>query len=88
MPKEKLKQSLTRLHQEISHLPDEAAHHRRELENLHDKASALLSEKTDTSDHLTLLDEFRKTAARFEVSHPDLTDGINQVLNALSNMGI
>ncbi|MDD2236929.1 MAG: DUF4404 family protein [Kiritimatiellae bacterium] len=89
MPKEKLKQSLNRLNEEINQLPDQADNHRTQLKTLHKQASAFLADNAeDQPDHLPLLDEFREMAQRLELSHPDLTDGINQVLNALSNMGI
>ncbi len=89
MPKEKLKQSLNRLSEKISHLPDQAEPNRSELKTLQQKVAAfLVDDATDRPDRLTLLDELRRTARRLEVSHPDLTDGINQVLGALSNMGI
>ncbi len=90
MPKEKLKQSLNRLNEEIRHLPGIDDTHQEKLLDLHEQASAYLSGDTGIGleAHHTLLQELREMAKRFEVSHPGVTDGLNQVLSALSNMGI
>ncbi len=90
MPKEKLKKSLNRLNDEIRSLPKQDAPQAEKLMDLHGQASAYLRDGASVGReaHRTLLQELREMAARFEVSHPDMTDGINQVLSALSNMGI
>ena len=90
MPKEKLKQTLNRLGDELRNLPDDGVRHQRRLKELHEQASAYLDGAAEIGqeEHHTLLHNLQDMAKRLEVSHPDLTDGINQVLGALSNMGI
>ena len=90
MPKEKLKQSLSRLNDEITHLSRQDDSQAEKLAELHGQASAYLRDgsRIGPDAHHTLLQELREAAERFEVSHPGVTDGINQVLSALSNMGI
>jgi len=41
-----------------------------------------------TAKHRSLIDGLRESIARFEVSHPDLTDVIARVSKMLADMGI
>jgi vacuolar-type H+-ATPase subunit E/Vma4 len=76
---EKLKHALTALRDELRHLPDNP-----ELRTLQKKTARAL----ESGEHLPLVDDLRSAAKTFEVRHPDLTALINNVLNALSSLGI
>lgn len=77
---EKLKQALEELRDGLRH------------PGLDNPELRLLQEKTvralESGEHLPIIEDLRNTAEKFEVRHPDLTALINNVLNALSGLGI
>lgn len=71
------------------------------LNELHDKLAEMgsdhpellaLQKKTaralESGEHLPIVEELKGSAKKFEVRHPDLTALINNLLNALSGLGI
>ena len=55
---------------------------------LFDIQELLARGKTPVPVDVALLDRLRDATGRFEVSHPNLTAGMAQVIDSLSNMGI
>ena len=55
---------------------------------LFDIQELLARGKTQAPVDVALLDRLRDATGRFEVSHPNLTAGMAQVIDSLSNMGI
>ncbi len=90
MPKEKLKQSLNGLGREINAVekPDDLS--QTKLENLNTWVDTCLKNDSTMEPEEThgFVQDLQDASEHFEVSHPCLTDGINRVLVALSNMGI
>ncbi|MDD3276182.1 MAG: DUF4404 family protein [Kiritimatiellales bacterium] len=77
---DQLKRTLEELHKELRRLgPDNP-----ELQILQEKTAATL----ESGEHLPIVEELQDAAEAFEVRHPDLTALINNVLSALSGLGI
>jgi hypothetical protein len=76
----KLKQALNELHDELRRLGPGSP----ELRTLQEKTVRAL----ESGEHLPVVEELRHAAETFETRHPDLTALINNVLNALSGLGI
>jgi hypothetical protein len=75
-----LKQALEELRDELRRLgPDNP-----ELRTLQGKTAYAL----ESGEHLPIIEELQEAVKKFEVRHPDLTALMNNVLNALSNLGI
>ena len=84
MPEQKLKA----LVEEIRSVVADDAPNREQLQKVERGVKTYL-EASDRERHTpALVGELREAAEHFEVSHPALTDLLNQVMNMLSNMGI
>ncbi|MGE5797362.1 MAG: DUF4404 family protein [Ignavibacteria bacterium] len=46
------------------------------------------SEDQTSDDQTNLLEDLKKSAAHFEVTHPELSESMHIVIHTLSNMGI
>ena len=90
MPKEKLKKTLHGLGDEINSVDHVDDVSRVKLEKLSGKVDTYLAEDAPVESDTThsLIQDLQDAEEHFEVSHPRLTDGINRVLTALSDMGI
>jgi len=90
MPKEKLKQSLNGLGREISAVEKTDEVSQAKLETLTGWVDTCLKDDAMIEPESThsFVQDLQDAAEHFEISHPRLTEGINQVLTALSNMGI
>lgn len=84
MPEKKLRE----LGDEIKTITTDNPLSREKLARLDSRVEAYLSAEDREPHTGTLLDELRDAAKHFEVSHPRLTDLVNQVTTSLSNMGI
>lgn len=86
MPKERLRATLSELHQELTTSPvvDEEA--RRLLQEVSSDIDRLLhANQAPAASHVGTLTEL---AARFERDHPSLATAIRQVADALSGVGL
>ena len=89
MPDDSLKQTLTRLHAELSRSEALDADTRALLEQVLQDIGSLLetsSQEPHTPD--SLVERLRQAAADFEDSHPALTAVVGEVADVLSRMGI
>ncbi|MFA7257347.1 MAG: DUF4404 family protein [Kiritimatiellales bacterium] len=77
---DKLRRAFEELHEELRRLGPENP----ELRVLQEKTIQAI----ESGEHLPVVEELRKASRIFEVRHPDLTALINNVLNALSGLGI
>jgi hypothetical protein len=77
---DRLKQALEELRNELKRLGPENP----DLQTLQEKTVRAL----EAGEHLPLVEELHDAADTFEVRHPQLTALINNVLNALSGLGI
>lgn len=77
---DKLKHALNELHGKL----EEMGSNHPELQALQEKTARAL----ESGEHLPIVEDLRNAAKNFEVRHPDLTALINNVLNALSGLGI
>ncbi len=85
--KDKLRQGLERLREELKNKDiDEAT--RQRLESLAARVESQLAKERDEEVHHSLLKELEEEVMHFEVAHPRLTAIINDIMVALSNMGI
>ena len=84
--KQNLHETLKALRKEIDHLPTDDEKSKQKLEQL----LAGLEKKLETSDETDhfLSERVRDSITHFEVSHPRVTAILNDVMMALSNMGI
>ena len=90
MEKDRLREDLERLHQELarSETVDAAA---RELliDVLHDIETVLeRSEPETVGEGESLIDRLRETTSHFEKSHPTLTELVGRFADVLSRLGI
>ncbi len=84
--KRKLSEGLDRLRAELKTLETDAATRQR-LEDLARRVERQLQEGR-TEEHPSLVKELEDEILRFEVAHPRLTAIINDIMVALSQMGI
>jgi len=84
----RLEESLSRLRSEIKdlHVGDDQTKQR--LERLVQDIEQTLASPKDTGARATLGERWKSSILGFEVSHPRLAGVMNEVLEALSNMGI
>ncbi len=90
MAKDNLKESLLKLHEELSNskkVDDESKEMLQKIVNdihsLLDNPKEVLAEEKPN-----ILNSLSESAQEFEVSHPDLANAINVVINGLSNFGL
>lgn len=85
---EQLEETLAALRREVSKLSDLDPESKRKLEALIENLEKKLERPEDVEYHHSLTDSLSDTLTHFEVSHPRLTGILNDVMMALSNMGI
>ncbi len=85
--KDKLSHGLERLREELKNEKIDQATRER-LESLAARVESQLERQKDEEAHHGLLQELEEEIMRFEVAHPRLTAIINDIMVALSNMGI
>ncbi len=85
--KRKLSEGLDRLRAELKNLKadDET---RQRLEDLARRVERQLQQEGGAEEHHSLVQELEDEILRFEVAHPRLTAIINDIMVALSQMGI
>lgn len=88
MPEEKFRKSLENLDNEIQQIRQNDDPTPAEVEKLNEQVKASLSKPPASEDTEGLLSDFNDAATSFEASHPTLTSLINEVSQALSNLGI
>jgi chromosome segregation ATPase len=83
----KLHSELEKLRDEINHLAADDVASRKRLDNLINEIEAKL-ENPDASDDEGLMNNLKDAIAHFETEHPRATAILNDIMVALSNMGI
>lgn len=76
----RIKKALEELHEELTRIGSDSP----QLQRLQEKTGRAL----EADEHLPLVEEIRDETREFEVSHPQLTALLNNVMNALSGLGI
>ena len=87
MTSRKLHIDLERLRKEIKHLAKDDVASRKRLDNLINELEAKL-ENPDAADDEGLMNNVKDAIAHFEAQHPRATAILNDIMVALSNMGI
>ncbi len=85
---EQLEKTLAALRSEVSKLADLDIESKRKLEALIQNLETKLESPDDIEHHHSLTEGMSDMLTHFEVSHPRLTGILNDVMMALSNMGI
>ncbi len=83
MPQNKLKQSIDELKVELKQTPGDTGAFEEILHNAQESLERFTPEAVQE-----LTETLRQEAAEFEVEHPRITALINNVMTALSNLGI
>ena len=87
MTSRKLNSDLERLRDEINHLAADDVDSRKRLNRLISEIEAKL-ENPEASDDEGLTNNLKEAIAHFETEHPRATAILNDIMVALSNMGI
>ncbi|MGR9107176.1 MAG: DUF4404 family protein [Gammaproteobacteria bacterium] len=85
---EQLEETLAALRREVSKLSDLDPESTQKLESLIENLEIKLESPDDIEHHHSLTEGLSDSLTHFEVSHPRLTGILNDVMMALSNMGI
>lgn len=85
---QQLEETLAALRGEIAKLPDLDSESKQKLDSLIRNLELKLESPNDRERHHSLTDGLSDSLTHFEVSHPTLTAILNDVMMALSNMGI
>ena len=88
MSNEQLRESLEQLRSEIDTLKEDAGDVKERANQLLGTIERQLEEDDSLLDHVTLVKDARGMIEQFEVEHPRITGVLNQIMLALSNMGI
>jgi len=89
MNEQSVSKLLKELDKELSRSESMSRRDRQLLERLLFDIQELLARgKTPAPVDTALLERLREATARFEVSHPNLTSGMAQVIDSLTNLGI
>ena len=88
MKNEQLEETLIALRKEVSKLSDLDRESKGKLESLIQSLEKKLEIPNDVEYHHSLTEGLSDSLTHFEVSHPRLTGILNDVMMALSNMGI
>lgn len=88
MSETKLNEALQELKAQVAALQVDDADAKRRLEDLVEGLEKKLESPSDEEHHDTLLENVRDSVEHFEVEHPRITAILNDVMMALSNMGI
>lgn len=87
MAEKEVAEALYSLRREVETLEGQQPELKDGLESLLTKLEARL-EAGEAADHLHLVDDMKSTLTKFEVEHPTLTGVLNQLMVALSNIGV
>ena len=87
MPREALRETVTRLHREIDAGAPLSAEQRERLSSALSEVEAVLAAEGGSGES-SLLARLREAEAEFEQSHPNLTLAVGAVADALSKLGI
>jgi hypothetical protein len=82
-----ISEAIFNLRQEIEQLGDSNPELKGRLEGLLDELEDKL-EATEDENHLHLVEDMKEAVSQFEVEHPTITGVVNELMVALSNMGI
>ena len=85
--KEKLNETLENLRSELKNLSTNDDESKAKLEKIIDDLE-LKIESPDEIDHQNLINDVKDSVTHFEISHQTVTAILNDVMMALSNMGI
>jgi hypothetical protein len=88
---ERLRETLSELHNHLESAESIDAELREPLQTLMDDIHALLDRSQaggEDSEQRSLIERLSKIALRFEVSHPTIAGALNQLTHKLSDMGI
>ncbi|MEE9395709.1 MAG: DUF4404 family protein [Methylococcales bacterium] len=85
--REKLNETLENLRSEIENLRTNDNESKAKLEKIVDDLEQKIKNPDDV-DHNRLISDVKDTVTHFEVSHPTITAILNDIMMALSNMGI
>ena len=88
MSEDKLRDALEALRGEISRLEGLDDQSRARLDHLLGDIELKVKQPQDAAHHENLIQRLQDSVSRFEVSHPNLTMALNEVLNALSGAGV
>ncbi len=86
---ENLKKSLEQLHKELQNAKSVDPESEMILRNLLEDIHSLIerTEGKEITKH-SLINELKKSAQSFQVSHPEVSNAIRIVINSLSNIGV
>lgn len=82
-----ISEAIFNLRQEIEQLGDSNPELKGRLEGLLDELEDKL-EASEDENHLHLVEDMKEAVSQFEVEHPTITGVVNELMVALSNMGI
>jgi hypothetical protein len=90
MEKDRLREDLERLHQELARSESvDAASRGLLVDVLHDIEAVLERSEPETAgEGQSLIDRLRETTGQFEESHPALTELVGRIADMLSRLGI
>jgi hypothetical protein len=83
-----LQQKLTDLHAEIEQAQDVDDDARQMLTHLQQDIQNLLERSSDAEAHQSLVERLDEAIKQFEVTHPEMTESMGQLLDLLARMGI
>ena len=87
MAEKEVNEALFNLRSEIEGLDDSNPDLKSKLEGLLDELEDRL-EATEDQNHLHLVEDMKEAVSSFEVEHPRITGIVNDLMVALSNLGI
>ena len=87
MPEQRLRETLTRLHEELSATPELDAETASLLADVLKDCERLLTDR-DAATHETITQRLADATNDFEVEHPKLTAAVTKLAEALAGMGI
>ena len=89
MPKQRLREDLVKLREELERSPEVDAEARNLVAEISRDVETLLADSSGTSHETqSLVDRLRSAAESFEDSHPSLTAAVGRIADALSALGI
>ena len=87
MPQKQLRHSLAELRSEIDNIEAIDDESRARLNQVVDQVQQKI-DSPDEADHHNLVGSLDDSVRHFEVTHPNITEALNKVMVALSNIGI
>jgi len=85
---DQLQKTLHSLLAEIEKLGESEQESKKRLEQLVEDIETKINNPEDIDHHPNLVQDVKDSVAHFEVSHPTVTGFLNDIMIALSNMGI